>query len=74
MRLDLNSPAALAALNYVIERHSIDKDNWKLLEHTLENEFKCKVVYEDEYGLSGYMDMADDKYTSWFLIQFGGIK
>ncbi len=72
MKLDLNSPAAIAALKVVQEKHSTK--NYKELEHVLEAEYKCRVVYEDAYGLHGYMEMPDDKYTSWFLIQFGDIK
>lgn len=69
MRIDLNDPIAIAALNVIQERHKVS--NYKELEHIMEKEYKCKIVYEDHYGLSGYMEMPDDKYTTWFLIQFG---
>lgn len=72
MKIDLNNPAAIAAVKTVRELHGIGEDQWKKLEHTLEKEYKCKVIYEDAYGLSGYMEMPDDKYTTWFLVQFGG--
>ncbi len=48
MKLDLNSPAAIAALKVVQEKHST-KD-YKELEHILEAEYRCRVVYEDAYG------------------------
>lgn len=72
MRLDLNSKAAIAALEKVKDKHSVSE--WKQMEHVLEKEYNCKVVYEDQYGISGYMDMPDDKYTTMFLIEFGDLK
>lgn len=72
MRLDLNSRAAIAALDKVKDKHSVSE--WKQMEHILEKEYNCKVVYEDQYGISGYMDMPDDKYTTMFLIEFGDLK
>lgn len=70
MKLDLNSDAAIAALNRVKEKHNVTA--WKEMEHILETEYNCKVVYEDQYGIAGHMDMPDDKYTTLFLIEFGG--
>jgi len=72
MKLDLNSQAAIAALNKVKEKHNVSE--WKQMEHVLEKEYSCKIVYEDQYGISGYMDMPDTKYTTMFLIEFGDLK
>jgi hypothetical protein len=72
MKVNLRSRTARAAIEYVKEQYNIN--NYRDLEHAVEKEYKCKVVYEDSCSVDGHLEMTDEKYISWFLIRFGDIK
>lgn len=69
MKLDLKNPIVQNAIASLKEEHGVLA--WKELEHMLEKEHKCKIVYEDAYGINGHLEMPEDKYMSWFVIKFG---
>ena len=69
MKIDLNDPRVNEAISVVKKTHNTS--SYKELEHVMEAQYHCKVVYEDIYGLSGHLDITEEKYQTWFVLQFG---
>jgi hypothetical protein len=70
MKIDLNDPRVNEAVASVKQKHDI-KDFFEL-EKVFEEHYHCKIIYEDPPAYcKGYLDIADEKYQTWFVLQFG---
>ncbi len=71
MKIDLFDPRVDQAILHVKETHNIKTA--KELEELFEKVYHCKIVSADApMHTKGYMEISEDKYQTWFLIQFGG--
>lgn len=71
MKIDLFDPRVGQAILHVKETHNIKTA--KELEKLFEKVYHCKIVSTDApMHTKGYMEISEDKYQTWFLIQFGG--
>ena len=71
MRIDLYDPRVGKAILQVKERHK--PASAKELEDLFENVYHCKIVSTDPVAHNtGYIEISEEKYQTWFLVQFGG--
>jgi hypothetical protein len=71
MRIDLYDPRVGQAIQYVKESHKTS--NAKELEDTFEKVYHCKIISNDDpFCTEGYLEITEEKYQTWFLVQFGG--
>lgn len=71
MKIDLYDPRVSDALAYV--KHSHNPKNAKELEEIFEKVYHCRIISIDApMHTKGYMEISEDKYKTWFLINFGG--
>lgn len=70
MKIDLTDPRVNEAINVVKQKHNV-KDIHEL-EQVFEEYYHCKIVYDDPPAYcKGHLDISEEKYQSWFLLQFG---
>jgi hypothetical protein len=71
MRIDLFDPRVGKALMHIKESHKTSSA--KELEEVFKRVYHCEIVSTDPVGhTAGYMEISEDKYQTWFLVQFGG--
>jgi hypothetical protein len=71
VKIDLLDIRVSQALSLIKELHK--PADWRELQRLCEEKYHCKVVYEDEFGFKGHLDISEEKYQTWFLIQFGDV-
>lgn len=70
MKIDLRDNRVEEAVRLVNKIHCPASD--KELEEVFERVYHCKIVSTDApLHTQGYMEISEDKYYTWFLIQFG---
>jgi hypothetical protein len=69
VKIDLLDSRVGQALSQIKELYK--PADWRELKSLCEEKYHCKVVYEDEFGIKGHLDISEEKYQTWFLIQFG---
>jgi len=71
MRIRLNDPRVSKAYEVLKKQHN-EYDAIKFAK-IFENVYHCKVVAdpEDVFCLNGWIDIPDEKYQNWFVLQFG---
>ncbi len=71
MKIDLSDPRVGDALSHVKIAHC--PKNAKELEEVFEKVYHCKIVSTDApLHTQGYIEISEEKYQTWFLINFGG--
>lgn len=71
MRIDLHDPRVFQAIQHVKESHHTSSA--KELEQVFEKVYHCKVISTNPpMHTTGYMEISEEKYQTWFLVQFGG--
>jgi hypothetical protein len=72
MRIDLKDPRVNEAIDFVKNNHNLPAD--KEFYEFFEEQYHCKIFSdpEDPFCLSlGYLDISEEKYSNWFVLQFG---
>ena len=74
MRIDLRDPRVDEAIALVKARHN--PKTAKELEEVFENTYHCRIVPDpnDIFCNHGHLDISEEKYQNWFVLQFGGGK
>lgn len=71
MKIDLFDIRVHKAIMAVKEEHN--PTDYRELKRLLEEKYHCRTVYEDKFGIKGHLEISEEKYQTWFLIQFGDI-
>ena len=73
MRINLSDPRVSEAIKHVKEKHKVSGAN---LTTVFEQEYHCRVVADsnDIYCNTGWLEITEDKYYTWFTLNFGGDK
>lgn len=70
MKIDLNDPRVSHALLYVKANHNVK--NTKELEEVFEKVYHCKIKSTNPpMHTTGYIEISESKYQTWFLLTFG---
>lgn len=71
MKIDLNDPRVSEALYRVKTLHK--PKSAKELEEVFEKVYHCKIVSTNApWYTQGYLQISEEKYQTWFLLNFGG--
>ena len=73
MKLNINHPAihnAILALKYKVPSLETIK-NPELLEDAFREEYNCKILSHDEYGIDGEVIFENDHALTIFLLKYG---
>lgn len=72
MRIDLHDPRVSEAIELVKQAHNVPFG--KEFERIFEEKYHCKIVQDpkDIFCTQGHLDISEEKYQNWFLLQFGG--
>lgn len=72
MILDIADPAVLNAATILREKLKIHPS--EILAEKFEEYYNCRIIrnQEDPWALSGHLEFDEEKYKTWFLLQFGG--
>ena len=71
MKIDLSDPRVEEAFALLKARHNeYDKIKFAMI---FEEVYHCKVVADptDVFCLNGWLEIPDEKYQNWFVLQFG---
>lgn len=71
MRIDLRDPRVSQAIKLVQETHNVPFG--KQFEKIFEEKYHCKIVLSpnDIFCTEGALYISEEKYESWFILQFG---
>ena len=69
MKIDIKDPRVSAAVRLVKTNHRPASN--KELNEIFEKQYHCKIVIEDEFCTKGHLHISEEKYQTWFLVQFG---
>ena len=71
MRIDIKDPRVNQAIEYVKNKHNLPEG--KEFYQVFEEQYHCKMVADpkDMLCLNGWMVISEDKYSNWFVLQFG---
>jgi hypothetical protein len=73
MIIDLTDPRVDQAIKKVKATHNTTSA--KEFENIFESVYHCKIIPSIDncpWALSGYLEISEEKYQAWFLLQFGG--
>lgn len=71
MRIELSDPRVEQAFEVLKAKHNeYDKIKFATI---FENVYHCRVVADpkDIFCLTGWLEIPDEKYYNWFVLQFG---
>ena len=71
MRIELKDPRVSQAIKLVQETHNVPFG--KQFEKIFEEKYHCKIVSDpnDMFCTQGALYISEEKYSSWFVLQFG---
>ena len=71
MRIDLKDPRVNEAVRLVKQKHNITSQTD--LERIFEEHYHCKIFIDpkDYFCTTGHLDISEEKYQTWFILQFG---
>lgn len=70
MKISIEDPRVWAAIQLVKDIHSPKTP--KELSEIFEQHYHCKIVIEDDpWCTRGHLFISEEKYQTWFVIQFG---
>lgn len=71
MRIDVNDPRANEAVRLVEQKHNPTCQ--AELERIFEEHYHCKIFIDpnDYFCTTGHLDISEEKYQTWFILQFG---
>ena len=69
MKINIKDPRVGAAVQLVKNKHQTASK--KELNEIFEKQYHCKIVIEDEFCTKGHLHISEEKYQTWFLVQFG---
>jgi len=71
MRIDLKDPRVIEAITVVKETHNVPFG--REFERIFEEHYHCKIVPDpnDWTCTKGHLDISEEKYANWFILQFG---
>lgn len=74
MRINLRDPRVSQAIKLVQETHNVPFG--RAFERIFEEQYHCKIVPEptDTFCTNGSLHISEEKYATWFVLQFGGEK
>lgn len=71
MIINLTDPRVSQAVALVKETHNIPLG--RAFEKIFEEKYHCRIVMEDDpWCTRGHLVISEEKYQTWFLVQFGG--
>lgn len=71
MRINLKDPRVSEAIAMVQKVHNVPYG--VEFEKIFEEHYHCKIIADpdDEFCTRGELDISEEKYTNWFILQFG---
>lgn len=71
MKIDLDDPRVDQAVQLIKETHK--PANSAELEKIFEEQYHCKIYPDinNPWATSGYLYITEEKYYTWFMLQFG---
>lgn len=71
MRIDLRDPRVNQAIEIVKQTHNVPFGS--KFEKIFEEHYHCRIIADpdDEFCTRGELDISEEKYTNWFILQFG---
>lgn len=70
MKIDLKDPRVDQAIALVKKEHMIPFG--RAFERIFEEHYHCKIVMEDDpWCTRGHLVISEEKYQTWFLLNFG---
>lgn len=71
MIINIKDPRVFQAVKLVMETHKIT--DAREFEKLFEDKYHCTIVYDpnDPFCTAGVLHISEDKYTNWFVLQFG---
>jgi hypothetical protein len=71
MIININDPRVSRAVKLVKETHKITDP--KEFAKLFEDKYHCTLVYapNDPFCTAGELHISEDKYSNWFVLQFG---
>ncbi len=69
MIIDINDPRVDAAIKLVKENHQTKSA--REFEKLFEEKYHCKIEIDEPHCLTGRLVISEEKYQTWFSIQFG---
>jgi hypothetical protein len=73
MIINIKDPRVSQAVALVKNNHNITKIVSTEFEQIFESAYHCKIVVDptDQFCTNGYLDISEEKYANWFVLQFG---
>ena len=71
MKIDLNDLRVSEAIKVVKETHNVPLG--REFEKIFEEHYHCKIIPDpnDWTCTKGHLDISEEKYKNWFILQFG---
>ena len=71
MIIDIHDPRVEKAIELVKLHHPTK--NYAKFEKVFEEKYHCKIDIDEPNCLTGRLTISEEKYQTWFLIQFGDL-
>jgi len=71
MKINLKDPRVDEAIKFVKNKHNITSD--KSLYEIFKKNYHCEILQESEdvFCVNRYLYIIEEKYSTWFVLQFG---
>ena len=71
MKIKLSDPRVSQAIEVVKKKHNISHETE--FTQIFEEQYHCKIVADpdDCFCTQGWLYISEDKYSNWFVLQFG---
>jgi hypothetical protein len=69
MRINIYDKRVRTAFKTLKEYHK-EYDDVKFAK-LFEEYYHCKIISDDPFGINGEIELSEDKYQTWFVLNFG---
>ena len=69
MRINIHDKRVQLAFE-ILKEHHREYDDVKFAK-IFEDHYHCRIIPNDPFGITGDIELSEDKYQSWFILNFG---